>query len=268
LAACRYDHDPAAGDDTATADDPATGDAATGDTATDDTATARRGSETQAPDDGGLVSEPKSGSVAGPYDVITAEFLAAATEEASLPAPALAEIAFAGRSNVGKSSMMNALMQRRGLVRTSSTPGCTRSINIFRAVTRAGLDLHLVDLPGYGFAKRSKKERLHWGPLLEGYLKRRPTLRAVVVLCDVRRGLEEDDLQLLEFCSAPRPGNAPVATLVVATKVDLLPKSKRKPALAALAEVAGGRVRGFSAVDGEGREEIWRALERTVIGGA
>lgn len=199
-----------------------------------------------------------------PFDVLEAEFLASAAEPKSFPPPARAEIAFAGRSNVGKSSMMNALMQRHGLVRTSSTPGCTRAVNVFRAVTRGGLDLQLVDLPGYGFAKRSKSERIKWGPLLEEYLQLRPTLRAVIVLVDIRRGIEDDDRQLLEFCALPRPGNAPVRTLIVATKLDLLPKNKRKPAIMAINEAAGTRVIGFSAENREGREEIWKLLDRWV----
>jgi GTP-binding protein len=205
-----------------------------------------------------------------PFDVLTAEFLAAAAGPSSFPPPALAEIAFGGRSNVGKSSMLNALMQRRGLVRTSSTPGHTRSVNVFHAVTRNGLDLQLVDLPGYGFAKRSKSELKQWGPLLESYIQGRPTLRAVVVLVDVRRGVEDDDVQLLEFCNAPRPGNAPLVTLVVATKLDLVPKAKRKPTLAALAasmpREARSRVIGFSAETMEGRLDVWKAIDRLVRG--
>jgi len=204
-----------------------------------------------------------------PHDVIEAEFLAAAVDEASMPAPALFEVAFAGRSNVGKSSMLNALMQRRGLVRTSSTPGCTRSINLFQARTRGGLTLQFVDLPGYGFAKRSKAERIKWGPLLESYLQKRPTLRMVVVIVDARRGVEDDDEQLIEFCGLPRKGNAPVSTIVVATKLDLLPKAKRKPTLAALRKASGLPVIGFSSVEtqeSDGRDEIFRAIERAVTG--
>lgn len=210
------------------------------------------------------MSEKAAAPGPSPYDVLVAEFIAAATTAESLPAPALAEVAFAGRSNVGKSSMMNAVMQRKGLVRTSSTPGHTRSVNIFHATTREQLDLHLVDLPGYGFAKRSKKERLDWGPLLEDYLRKRPTLRAVFVLIDVRRGIEDDDMQLLEFCALPRPGNAPLATFIVATKIDLIPKAKRKPTLEAIKAAAGRRVIGFSAESHDGRAEVWIAIDRLV----
>ena len=209
-----------------------------------------------------------SGTPAQPsvYDVLAAEFVASAADEASMIPPTIAEVAFGGRSNVGKSSMMNALMQRKGLVRTSNTPGCTRAINFFHAVTRGGLDMHLVDLPGYGFARRSKEERRHWGTLLEAFVMERQTLRAMVVVIDARRGLEDDDRELLEFCAQPRPGNAPLTTLVVATKLDVLPKSKRKPLLASVKAAAGRPVLGFSSVEVSGREDVWRAIERAVLG--
>ena len=201
-----------------------------------------------------------------PFDVLDAAFVAGSTTPEGLPPPALSEVAFAGRSNVGKSSAMNALLQRRGLVRTSSTPGLTRAVNLFRARLRSGLELHLVDLPGYGFAKRSKGEKAQWGVLLEGYLRARPTLRAVIVLVDVRRGPEEDDLELLDFCALPREGAPPLATIIAATKLDLVPKAKRKPALETIAKRAGRRVVGISAESGEGRVELWRAIERAVLG--
>ena len=200
------------------------------------------------------------------YDVLHAEFVASAPDAASLPAPTNAEIAFGGRSNVGKSSMLNALMQRRGLVRTSSTPGCTRAVNLFEARTREGLRVHLVDLPGYGFAKRSKTERTQWGELIERYLVGRPTLRAMVVIVDARRGVEDEDLQLVEFCAQPRPGNAPLSTIVAATKLDLLPKAKRKPAIEAMRKASRTAVIGFSAETSEGRDLVWRAIERVVVG--
>lgn len=199
------------------------------------------------------------------WDVLDATFLTAAMTEASMPPPTIAEVAFAGRSNVGKSSMMNALMQRRGLVRTSSTPGCTRGINIFHARTRSGLELNLVDLPGYGFAKRSKAEKSTWGSLIEWYLLGRPTLRAVLLLVDARRGLESDDHALIEFCSQKRPGNAPVVVRVIATKIDLVPKAKRKPLIAALNTSAGRPVHGFSAAEAIGRVDAWRAIERAAL---
>ena len=120
----------------------------------------------------------------GASRIVSAEFTAAAHAAAELPPPTQVEIAFAGRSNVGKSSLLNRLMNRRNLARTSSTPGCTRQINFFGVRTSSGVNLSLVDLPGYGYAKRSKDERKLWAELIDGYLLGRPTLRAVALLVD------------------------------------------------------------------------------------
>ena len=203
-----------------------------------------------------------------PNRVVEAEFVAGATRAEQLPAPAIAEIAFAGRSNVGKSSLLNAMMQRRSLVRTSRTPGCTRQINVFECKTADGFAVHLVDLPGYGYAKLSKSEKSTWGLMLEGYLRSRITLRALVVLTDIRRGLEDDDRELLEFIEATRGAEAAtpslqvVAPILVATKLDKLSVSQRKPALGAYRQAAGVTPLGFSAVNGEGRGELWREIRR------
>src|SRR4051812_46210479 len=105
-----------------------------------------------------------------PPRVSRAEFMAAATRAEQLPPPQTLEIAFAGRSNVGKSSLMNSLLERRKLVRTSGTPGCTRQISMFEVTTRLGSRLTLVDLPGYGYAKRSHSERREWAELIHTYL--------------------------------------------------------------------------------------------------
>ncbi|HEY8429443.1 MAG TPA: ribosome biogenesis GTP-binding protein YihA/YsxC [Sandaracinaceae bacterium] len=199
--------------------------------------------------------------------VLDASYVATATEHSALPPPAYAEIAFAGRSNVGKSSLINRLVGRKKLVRTSSTPGCTRALSLFRARLRLGegdeARIDLVDLPGYGFAKRSKKERRAWGPMIEGFLRERPGLRAVVVIVDVRRGPEDDDLDLLAFLEELR-----ITPIVVATKIDKLPASKRKPALAALARKLGAPPVGFSSVTGDGVEELWRRILRAAALGA
>lgn len=190
-----------------------------------------------------------------PIDVLDAVFLATAVKSDGLPPPEYAEIAFAGRSNVGKSSVINTLVRRRKLVRTSSTPGATRGLNLFRATLRDGAMVDLVDLPGYGYAKVSKTERNAWGPLIEGFLKRRKGVRAVVVIVDARRGLEPDDAQLLAFLQ-----HLEIKSIVVATKLDKLPANKQKPAVAAIAREAGVRAFGFSSEEGTGRDELWRVL--------
>ena len=201
-----------------------------------------------------------------PPRVVHAAFSAAANEGAHLPPPVGVEIAFAGRSNVGKSSLLNAMLDRKNLVRTSSTPGCTRGINFFAAKLADGAELTFVDLPGYGYAKRSKSERSQWGPLIEDYLLTRPTLRAVVLLVDVRRGLEPDDLEVIEAVeSEPEVSRPPIRTIVVATKLDRVSTSARKPALAKLARSAGRQVLGFSTKDRKSRDELWAAIHRAVL---
>ena len=192
--------------------------------------------------------------------VLDAHYLATANRQAGLPAPAFAEVAFAGRSNVGKSSLINKLLNRRKLVRTSSTPGCTRGLSLFRAEMRFGEHdavIDLVDLPGYGYAKRSKAERKSWGPMIEGFLEERVGLRAVVVIVDIRRGPEADDGQLLEFLD-----HLGIESIVVATKLDKLANNKRKPALHGLTPLLGRRAMGFSSVNGDGVTQLWWRLAR------
>jgi GTP-binding protein len=184
-----------------------------------------------------------------------ASFVASATDVLDMPAPVFAEVAFAGKSNVGKSSLINALLGRKNLARTSSTPGRTRMLNLFRAELAAGT-IDVVDLPGYGYAKVAKSERRAWGPMIEAFLQRRPGLCCIVVIVDVRRGLQDDDRQLLEFLA-----EIDRKALLVATKIDKLPRSKVFPALQKLKRDAGGlRVIGFSAETAEGSDELWRAL--------
>lgn len=200
-----------------------------------------------------------------PHQILEAKFVAGAgIEGGSLPPPTFVEVAFAGRSNAGKSSLINTLVERRSLVRTSSTPGCTRQVNLFEVAARDGLRLHLADLPGYGFAKRSKAERSEWAKLIEGYLRQRATLRAVVILFDIRRGIEEDDAELVAFAKAPRPGLAPLDVILVGTKMDKLSRSEQRARVAAINKESGARVIGFSAVTAEGRDDLWRAIRRAI----
>jgi GTP-binding protein len=181
------------------------------------------------------------------------------------PEPIGIEIAFAGRSNVGKSSLLNALLGRRNLARTSSTPGCTRQIAFFHVRSSDGSLLHFVDLPGYGYAKRSKSERLAWGKLVESYLGTRPTLAAVVALVDVRRGVEADDLDLLRLVEAPAAvSRRPVRALLVATKLDKVARAGRKLALRRIEQQAGRQVLGFSVKLPDTHAELWATLRRQV----
>jgi GTP-binding protein len=166
------------------------------------------------------------------------------------PSFSLPEFAFAGRSNVGKSSLINRLTRSPGLARTSSTPGRTQQINFFLLPER----MVFADLPGYGFARVPEEVRATWKPLIEAYLDRRETLRAVVLILDARRGLREEDALLLEF--ARDHGREAV---VVANKIDKLKQGER----ARLLRDLGARLHDvvpFSATTGEGERELWRRL--------
>ena len=174
--------------------------------------------------------------------------------------PALAEVAFAGRSNVGKSSLLNKLMGRRNLVRAGATPGTTRQLNLFQIRAADSLEMVLVDLPGYGFAKRGKHEKSQWGALIEGYLRQRVTLRGVVLLVDVRRGLEHEEHELIDFIRATegRVTRRPLDVILVATKVDKIPSSKRKTEVQAIARNLGHKVWDFRRRQGRGETNSGR----------
>lgn len=193
--------------------------------------------------------------------VTRAEFFAAATRAEQLPPPQTLEVAFAGRSNVGKSSLMNSLLERRKLVRTSGTPGCTRQISLFDVTTRLGTSLTLADLPGYGYAKRSHAEKREWAELIHTYLLKRPALAALVALVDIRRGLQREDEQLFELINgAPGTTRAPVELIRVATKLDKLSGSERKLALDQLRKQTGQHWLGFSTELPETHDALWRQI--------
>jgi GTP-binding protein len=197
------------------------------------------------------------------FTIVSADFSAAATRAEELPPATGIEIAFAGRSNVGKSSLLNSLLARKNLVRTSSKPGSTRQVVFFEARAADGLVLRLVDLPGYGYAQRSKSEKSAWAELMNVYLLERPALVLVVLLVDARRGLESDDRDLLALLAGPaRVSRRALSTLVVATKLDKVPASRQKAELAKLERAAGHRVLGYSATTHTGRSELWSAIRR------
>lgn len=177
-----------------------------------------------------------------------------------MPPSELGEVAFAGRSNVGKSSLLNTLTSRKGLARTSSTPGCTRQINVFEIRLGDGVCMRLVDLPGFGYAKRSKQERVQWGALIEGYLQNGVGLRGLVLLVDVRRGVQEEELQLIDFLRVIRGPDFPC--LVVMTKSDKVSKSEARLAVDLAKRSLGGRALGFSAQTGEGRQALCTEVRR------
>lgn len=170
------------------------------------------------------------------------------------PPAELPEIAFVGRSNVGKSSLLNRLVRRKAFARVSNTPGRTREINFFR-VNNAFV---LADLPGYGYARISKERKAAWRPLIEGYLRHSPMLRGVVHLLDVRHDPTPDDEAMLSFL-----GDLGVPTLVVLTKVDKLRARERAERLQALLDHLGldaSQVVPFSSTTGEGRDELAEAV--------
>jgi GTP-binding protein len=171
------------------------------------------------------------------------------------PEPSLPEIAFAGRSNVGKSSLLNRLIHRKKFARVSNTPGRTREINFFK-VNNAFI---LVDLPGYGYARISKEQRAEWKPLIEGYLRKSPQLRGIVQLLDVRHDPTNDDRQMLDFL-----GELGVPTIVVLTKTDKLTPAQYTTQVADISTVLGldsDQVIPFSATTGNGRDELAEAIE-------
>jgi GTP-binding protein len=193
--------------------------------------------------------------------LLDARFVTTAVSAEQYPGAELPEVAFVGRSNVGKSSMINALTGRRKLVRVSKTPGRTRTINFFDVELERDQQrrkVRLADMPGYGFARVSKAELQKWEEMITTYLLRRQSLRAVVSIVDAAIGPTPADHQALEYLVT-----AERAVLVVATKVDQIGKAKRKPRLAAIAKqlnVPEDRVILFSAVERIGVEEVWEAL--------
>jgi len=187
-----------------------------------------------------------------------AEFVTSATEPDQYPWPDRPEIAFGGRSNVGKSSLINTLIERKGLVETSKQPGRTQTINFFDVND----EFYVVDLPGYGYAKVSREERKAWGPMIETYLQQRRSLEAIVCVMDVRRGLEADDLQLIE--AAPHFGLQAVPVFTKADKLGTQKRKKRRREIADLLGIEPDEILLFSSEKRIGKRDLWRRLEPLV----
>ena len=180
-----------------------------------------------------------------------------AGEPRQIPSDPLAQVAFSGRSNVGKSSLINSLLGRKSLARVSSAPGKTITINFYEIDKR----LYLVDLPGYGFAKRTLEEKKKWSALTDGYFTQNDNidrLSLVLQLIDSRIGPTKDDEMMLDYLRA-----AELPFAVVATKTDKLNATERKKNLAAIEAhplISGAPVIPFSALKGEGKDELWRVI--------
>jgi GTP-binding protein len=184
----------------------------------------------------------------------TAEFVTSAVKKSQYPPEAYPEIAFAGRSNVGKSSLINTLVNRKHLVKTSSTPGRTQLINFFDI----NKNLTFVDLPGYGYARVPAAVRKKWGPMIETYLSTRQTLKGVVIIMDIRRLPREEEQNLIHWLN-----HHSIASILVLTKTDKLSKTKLIKQQAAIVKalvVAKEDVILFSAKTRRGKDIVWDAI--------
>ena len=187
------------------------------------------------------------------------DFIKSASKLSQAPHHALPEICVCGRSNVGKSSLLNTICNRRQMARVSSTPGRTQLLNFFNVQDR----LVLVDLPGYGWAKVPKSVKRQWGPSIETYLDERPQLALALCLIDIRRDPGDEELGLLEWFKVRE-----LPVLVVATKSDKVPKSKRLARANRIAKACGVDPRSvlqFSALKGDGKERLWEILLGTEV---
>jgi GTP-binding protein len=190
--------------------------------------------------------------------ITSATFETSATAPDQYPAAAMPEIAFAGRSNVGKSSLINTLVNRRHLVKTSATPGKTRLINFFTINN----SFYFVDLPGYGYAKVSIKERKKWGPMVESYLSSRSTLKGVVLLQDIRRMPGSEEVQLLEFLE-----DMSIPIIVVLTKADKFSRNKQTTQgrlIRRQLHLKEDKVVFFSSKNRQGVDVLWDMIQRLV----
>ncbi|WP_163537924.1 ribosome biogenesis GTP-binding protein YihA/YsxC [Gracilibacillus sp. YIM 98692] len=191
--------------------------------------------------------------------VTDAEIIISAVSEKQYPNDRLPEIALAGRSNVGKSSFINKLINRKNLARTSSKPGKTQTLNFYKI----NQQFYFVDVPGYGYAKVSKKEREKWGQMMEEYFSLRDTLRATVLVVDLRHKPTEDDVMMYDFLKYYE-----LPVIVIATKLDKIPKNKKgtyiKRVVDTLELEPEDTVIPFSAETGVGKEDAWHHIRSKI----
>ncbi|MCC2252199.1 ribosome biogenesis GTP-binding protein YihA/YsxC [Virgibacillus sp. AGTR] len=191
--------------------------------------------------------------------VINAEIVISAVSEKQYPNDHLPEIALAGRSNVGKSSFINKLINRKNLARTSSKPGKTQTLNFYKINN----GFYFVDVPGYGYAKVSKKEREKWGKMMEEYFEKRSSLKAVLLITDVRHEPTKDDIQMYDYLK-----HYELPVIVIATKLDKVPKSKRakhiKRTKSVLQMESDDVLLPFSAETGEGKDQAWSIIRNHI----
>ena len=194
-------------------------------------------------------------------EITSADFIKSGVRRRDYPTDDTPQIAFAGRSNVGKSSLINTLVRRKGLARSSKTPGRTQMVNFFLI----NKTTYFVDLPGYGYARAPEAEQRRWRPMIEAYLEDNPRLRGVIVLLDCRHEPSVLDLQLLDYLVDRNIPYVPVAT-----KIDKLSRSQRAERLGMLRRTLGDllttEVVTFSALKREGRKDLLNVIDRLLDG--
>ncbi len=186
-----------------------------------------------------------------------AEIVISAVSEKQYPDEGLPEIALAGRSNVGKSSFINTIINRKNLARTSQKPGKTQTLNFYKLNDA----FYFVDVPGYGYAKVSKAEREKWGRMMDEYFQKRETLQAVVLVCDIRHEPTDADVQMYDYLKYYE-----LPVIIVATKLDKIKKSKHQQHIKRVKDTfevdAEDIIIPFSSESGEGKDEAWQAIKK------
>ncbi|MBW2607033.1 MAG: YihA family ribosome biogenesis GTP-binding protein [Deltaproteobacteria bacterium] len=189
----------------------------------------------------------------------SAEFVTSAVKPSQYPPAVLPEIAFAGRSNVGKSSLINTLVNRKRLVKTSSTPGRTQLINFFNI----NAEFSFVDIPGYGYAKVPASVKKKWGPMIETYITTRKTLKGVVLIMDIRRIPKREEMNMLDWLN-----HYGIPSIPVLTKSDKLSKTRQQKQLKEIANTLSADKDNlilFSAKSRQGKDEVWDAVKQLIL---